>query len=97
MTSDASRKLGPSDRRYAPVAHKDLPPSLRRRGEDRTDWEGFVLRYFPGSRRHDLDVVAAHESYRNDARGPRAADATVTETERWEGEGGTAPGRTVLQ
>jgi hypothetical protein len=88
LTVEASRKHGPFDRRYAPIEHKQSPASLRRQGEERADWDGFVRRFFPGSRRHDLDALAAYESYWNAGPGRRAADSAVTETDRWESEGG---------
>jgi hypothetical protein len=34
---------------------------------ERLDWQGFLARFHPGSRRHDFDVLAAYESYLNDA------------------------------
>jgi len=40
--------------------------SLRRRGEERLDWQAFLARFFPNSRRHDFDALAAYESYLND-------------------------------
>jgi hypothetical protein len=62
-----SRKHGPFDRRYPLIRHKPAPASLWRLGEERVDWQGFVARFFPDSRRHDFDALAAYESYRNDA------------------------------
>jgi len=64
-----SRKHGPFDRRYPPIRHKPAPASLWRLGEERLDWQGFLARFFPDRRRHDLDALAAYESYRNDAEG----------------------------
>jgi hypothetical protein len=46
--------------------------SLWRLGEERTDWQGFLARFYPGCRRHDFDALAAYESYWNDAEGRRA-------------------------
>jgi len=61
---------------------------------DRYDWEEFIARFYPHSRRHDFGVLAAYESYRNrtsgrDSDAPQAAE----ETERWEGEGGAVAER----
>jgi hypothetical protein len=70
-----SRKHGPFDRRSPPIRHKPAPPSLWRLGEDRLDWQGFLARFFPDSRRHDFDALAAYESYVNDVDG-RPADSS---------------------
>jgi len=93
-----SRKHGPFDLRYPLIAHVPSPSSLWRLGEARVDWQEFLARFFPSSRRHAFDAVAAYESYRNDSNG-RGADripeesATTPESERWEGEGGSVAER----
>ena len=69
MRIEQSRKHGPFDRRYPPIRHKPAPASLWRLGEERLDWQGFLARFFPKSRRHDFDALAAYESYVNDAEG----------------------------
>ena len=76
MRIEHSRKHGPFDRRFPPIRHRQAPASLWRLGEERLDWQGFVARFFPGSRRHDFDVLAAYESYGNDAE-RRAADGLL--------------------
>jgi hypothetical protein len=68
-----SRKRGPFDSRYPHIQHEPTPASLWRLGEERLDWQGFLGRFFPDSRRHDFDALAAYESYLNDAHG-RPAD-----------------------
>ena len=90
MSFEASRRHGPFDSRYPLIRHKPSPPSLWGRGEDRIDWDDFVARFYPHSRRHDFDVVAAYESYAIEM---RASPARVEETERWEGEGGAVAER----
>jgi hypothetical protein len=72
-----SRKHGPFDSRYSPIRHKPAPVSLWRLGEERTDWQGFLARFYPGCRRHDFDALAAYESYCNGAEGRRADDSLV--------------------
>lgn len=67
MRIEHSRKHGPFDPRYLPIGHKPVPAGLWRRGEARLDWQGFLARFHPGYRRHDFDVLAAYESYLNDA------------------------------
>ena len=67
MRIEHSRRHGPFDGRYPPIRHKPAPASLWRVGEERLDWQGFLARFFPGSRRHDFDALAAYESYLNDA------------------------------
>jgi hypothetical protein len=69
MRIEQSRKHGAFDPRYAPARHEPAPASLWRLGEERLDWRGFRARFFPDSRRHDFDAIAAYESYRNDAEG----------------------------
>jgi len=92
-----SRKHGPFDGRYPPIRHKPAPLSLWRLGEERLDWQAFLARFFPDSRRHDFDALAAYESYVNDAEGrpaddsgapvlssaSSAAHAAAPETEQW--------------
>ena len=85
MSVEASRRHGPFDSRYPLIRRKPSPPSLRGRGEARIDWDDFVARFYPHSRRHDFDVVAAYESYAIDV---GASPAPADDTERWEGEGG---------
>jgi hypothetical protein len=96
LSVERSRKHGPFDLRYSPIQRKAAPASLWRLGEDRTDWQGFLTRFFPGARRHDFDTLAAYEAYRNDGGGRRAGGPEVSapaaaETERWEGAGGALP------
>ena len=105
MSVERSRKHGPFDLRYPPMRHKPAPASLWRLGEERSDWQGFLTRFFPGCRRHDFDTLAAYQAYRNDVSGRYAVHSArshnaqrgkdedeppaAAETERWEGEGGT--------
>jgi hypothetical protein len=58
------------------------------------DWESFVARFYPNTRRHDFNVLAAYESYRNDS-SVRDSDwsASAEETGRWESEGGAVAER----
>jgi hypothetical protein len=94
LSMEASRKHGPFDSRYPLIRHKPSPRSRSRRGEARADWEGFLARFYPNSRRHDFDVLAAYESYRNDSsRRESDGSAAADETERWEGEGGAVAER----
>jgi len=79
---EASRRHGPFDSRYRLIRHKPRPQSLLRNGEERTDWQGFVARFFPRCRRHDFDVLAAYESYRTDSDG--AAVVSVRSVENVE-------------
>jgi hypothetical protein len=72
-----SRKHGPFDRRYPPIRHKPAPASLWRLGEEPLDWQGFLARFFPDSKRHDFDALAAYESYVNDVEGRPADDSSA--------------------
>jgi hypothetical protein len=72
-----SRKHGPFDSRCPPIRHKPAPASLWRLGEERTDWQGFLARFYPGCRRHDFDALAAYEAYCNDAEVRRVDDSRV--------------------
>jgi hypothetical protein len=62
------RKHGPFDTRY-PVRLKraatrwELQPDED--GFERLDWSAFLARFFPNRRRHDLEALAAYESYRD--------------------------------
>ena len=51
------------------------------------DWKAFSARFFPGRRRHDLEVLHAYGAYRKGLPVGKAgpSDAAV---EVWEGEGG---------
>jgi hypothetical protein len=74
-----SRKHGPFDPRYPPILHEPAPASLWRVGQERLDWRGFLARFFPESRRHDLDALAAYESYTNDVEDrPATPDTEAT-------------------
>jgi len=66
---EQSRKHGRFDPRYPPAHFKPVPASLWQLGEERLDWQGFLARFFPASRRHDSDALAAYESYLNDIDG----------------------------
>jgi hypothetical protein len=72
-----SRKHGPFDRRSLPIRHKPAPPSLWRLGEDRLDWQGFLARFFPESRRHDFGALAAYEWYVKDVEGRLADESSA--------------------
>lgn len=77
MRIEHSRKHGAFDSRHLPILHKPAQVSLWCLGEERLDWEGFIARFYPGSRRHHFDAVAAYESYRNDVEG-RSAGGSAT-------------------
>ena len=73
-----SRKHGPFDPRYPTIRHKPAPASLWRLGEERLDWQGFLARFFPDSRRHDFDALASYQSYLNDAEARPADGGPLT-------------------
>jgi hypothetical protein len=103
MRIEHSRKHGPFDPRYAPIRLEPVPASLIPLGEERYDWQGFLARAFPGSRRHDSYALAAYESYLDDVdasagHGTRRSEVeeeapTTAEIDRWEGEGGASAQR----
>ena len=78
MSIEHSRKHGPFDLRFSPIRHKPAPASLRRPGEEPTDWAGFRARLSPACRRHDFDALAAYESYWNDVEGRRGRTLAAT-------------------
>ena len=78
MSVEHSRKYGAFDPRYPPIPHTPASASLWRFGEERLDWRGFLARFFPGSCRHDFDVLAAYESYVNDVEGRPPGDVHST-------------------
>jgi hypothetical protein len=97
VSVEASRRHGPFDSRYPLIRHKPSPRSLRARGEDRTDFAGFLARFYPHSRRHDFDVLAAYVSYATDVAAPDLlGSAPGEETARWEGEGGAVALRDLV-
>jgi hypothetical protein len=65
---EPARRHGPFDARY-PVRPKlaartwELQPDED--GFERLEGSAFLARFFPNSLRHDLDALAAYESYRN--------------------------------
>jgi hypothetical protein len=73
-------KHGPFDRRYGLIRVKPAPASLRRPGAAELDWYGFRDLFFPKSRRHDSDALAAYESYRDN--GPALTTAANTQARR---------------
>jgi hypothetical protein len=89
-------KHGPFDRRYGLIRLKPAPSSLRRPGAAELDWCRFHDLFFPHSRRHDSDALAAYESYRNNSpalttRGETQARQDNAALPRWEWEGGAGP------
>ena len=64
------------------------------------DWQGFLARYYPGRRRHDLEALTAYGAYRSsggaDVRSAGVARLGASEpvspesavTDSWEDEGG---------
>jgi hypothetical protein len=72
---------------------------------DGLDWRGFATRYYPGRRRHDLEVLAAYDTYRRSFPLPGRADGegaradgparsgdvvfAATAVAAWEAEGGS--------
>jgi hypothetical protein len=54
------------------------------------DWQRFRTAHFPGSRRHDLEAIAAYGAYRRLPTGARATNglAGATALQGWEDEGG---------
>jgi hypothetical protein len=65
------------------------------------DWEGFLSRYFPERRRHDLEAITAYAAYRSSRDVDERSSGTVAPTaepepvgvgsraaDTWEDEGG---------
>lgn len=69
-TTAVERTVRPSRHRSPDLAASDdVPNGL--------DWQAFSTRFFPGRRRHDLEVLKAYGAYRNGAdegRGPEEAE-----------------------
>lgn len=65
MSVEQSRKHGHFDARYPSPGQLPAPSSIWLRDGERVGWEAFVGRFFAGRRRHDFEVLAAYESYRN--------------------------------
>jgi len=111
---EPARKHGSFDTRYPARPKREATTwELRpdRDGSATLGWSAFLTRFFPNGRRHDLDALAAYESYRNALeRASAAADpltrGAVEARERsaglplpvelvWEWEGGAAAERPV--
>jgi hypothetical protein len=69
--------------------------------QDGLDWEGFLSRYFPERRRHDLEAITAYAAYRSSRSVHERSSADVVRPEvpepvgvvsrasdAWEDEGG---------
>ena len=105
MRIEHSRKHGSFDPRYPMIGHKAVPASLVRLGGESLDWQGFVARYFPDSRRHDSEALAGYEAYLNAAQEPPAEGSpapalgeegeppATADTDRWETDGGASAAR----
>jgi hypothetical protein len=39
------------------------------------DWQGFLARYFPGRRRHDLEALTAYAAYKSSQRPDRSKES----------------------
>ena len=78
---EPARRHGPFDTRY-PVRPKlaattwELQPDEDRL--ERLDWSAFAARFFPKTRRHDFEALAAYGSYRNALEQASAAAGSVT-------------------
>jgi hypothetical protein len=76
---EPARRHGPFDTRH-PVRLKlaattwELQPDED--GLERLDWSAFAARFFPKTRRHDFEALAAYQSYRDALE--RASAAAVT-------------------
>ena len=65
---EPSRRHGHFDPRFS----IRLASATRRLDElpGELDWAAFSGRLFPGRRRHDFEVLKAHEAYKNGSNGP---------------------------
>lgn len=66
---EASRKHGPFDTRWPSAPKRSVravstAPRLRAaEAAEALDWEAFSNHYFPGRRRHDMEVLTAYVTY----------------------------------
>jgi hypothetical protein len=98
---EQARKHGPFDLRYP--ARQTIAASgwelQDRDGPVRLEWSGFLARFFPNRRRHDLEALTSFETYRAalDPRILARSNAGVTGQSAfglarladWESEGGS--------
>jgi hypothetical protein len=83
---EPARRHGPFDLRFPAPLKVAAPRRERSSGADAgLDWVVFVARFFPHSRRQDLEAVAAYAAYRNDPGRDLAPPSAVL---IWESEGG---------
>jgi len=108
---EPARRHGPFDTRYPARPKREATIWELQPDQDSSQilgWSAFLTRFFPNGRRHDLDALAAYESYRNALE--RAAAEPVTrnvveasrrvalrplsvDTPVWEWEGGAVAER----
>jgi hypothetical protein len=75
---EGSRRRGPFDSRWPnrrfrvgaalPAGAENVPDGL--------DWAAFSSHYFPGRRRHDLEVISAYDAYKHRRLGRKASRPT---------------------
>jgi hypothetical protein len=87
------RKHGAFDTRYPVRAKRMAPTWMLQPDEELLEWEAFTARYFPSSRRHDLDALTAYGAYRTAFQ--QAPSATGFPIRRVRPTPGRRPFRTV--
>jgi hypothetical protein len=59
-----TNKHRPFDTRYPARPTRITPKWVLQPDQELLEWDAFLARYFPGSRRHDLEPLAAYGAYR---------------------------------
>jgi hypothetical protein len=90
------RKHGPFDPRY-PLLTKPPTPTWVLDADAGLEWTAFLARFFPGSRRHDIDALAAYGAYRNASGQESAAEPGAPVPTRNRGSAVSASKPTLLQ
>jgi hypothetical protein len=60
---ESRRKHGSFDHRYPPLSAPETP-SWVQEIEGGLEWTAFLDRFFPGSRRHNVEALAAYGAYK---------------------------------
>ncbi len=61
---ESRRKHGSFDRRY-PALSTPATPTWVQEVDGGLEWTAFLDRFFPGSRRHNVEALAAYGAYRS--------------------------------
>jgi hypothetical protein len=88
MPIEHSRRHGLFDPRFPPAVSEPPPGGGWLHAEKGLGWQPFLVRFFPGSSRHDSAALVGYEAYRSKVAGKAPPLLLTPDIDRWEGEGG---------